>query len=114
AARDERDALLLPRAAGSTTGLVELRARTGRVRDPAVDERAAPGPGARGLRDQTGAGTGREGSSHAAHASRPTEPREGDSGSPVGRGQNAGRDDRGRAVRRVPDPQEDDPFPARW
>src|SRR5438309_7306698 len=63
AARDERDALLLPRAAGSTTGLVELRARAGRVRDTAVDERAAPDPGTRGLRDQACGGTRREGTS---------------------------------------------------
>src|SRR3954453_21884260 len=57
AAGAERDALRLPRTAGATTGLVELGAGAGRVRDPAVDERAAAGPGTRGLRDRARAGT---------------------------------------------------------
>lgn len=41
------------------------------------------------------------------------EPREGDRGGAVRRGPDAGRDDRNRAVGRVPDPAEHDPVPAR-
>src|SRR4051812_46325629 len=86
--------LLVPRAAGTATRPVELRAGARGLRDPAVDERAAPGPRTRRLRDTPRRGTGREGPADPAHTPRSTEPGDGQRGGAVRRGQDAGLPDR--------------------